>query len=33
MLNVEEFLNKISEEITRDRTAQLFISKIDLNWA
>ena len=33
MLNMEELLNQISVEITRDRTLQLFISKIDLNYA
>ena len=30
---MEEFLNQISVEITRDRTAQLFFSKIDLEYA
>ena len=33
MPNMEEFLNQISVEITRDRTLQLFISKIDLEYA
>ena len=33
MPNVEELLNQISVEITRDRRAQLFISKIDLDYA
>ena len=33
MPNMEEFLNQISVEITRDRTVQLFISKIDVNYA
>ena len=33
MPNMEELLNKISVEITRDRTAQLFLSKIDLDYA
>ena len=33
LLNMEELLNQISVEITRDRTLQLFISKIDLNYA
>ena len=33
MPNMEELLNQISVEITRDRTAQLFISKIDLDYA
>ena len=31
--NMEELLNHISIEITRDRTMQLFISKIDLDYA
>ena len=30
---MEELLNQISMEITRDRTSQLFISKIDLDYA
>ena len=33
MPNMEELLNKKSVEITRDRTARLFISKIDLDYA
>ena len=33
MPNMEDLLNQISVEITRDRTAQLFISKIDLDYA
>ena len=33
MSNTEELLNQISIEITRDRTMQLFISKIDLDYA
>ena len=33
MPNMEELLNQISVEITRDRTAQLFISKNDLDYA
>ena len=33
MPNLEELLNQISMEITRDRTAQRFISKIDLDYA
>ena len=33
MPNMEELLNQISVEITRDRTAQLFFSKIDLDYA
>ena len=33
MLNMEELLNLISVEITRDRTPQLFMSKIDLDYA
>ena len=33
MPNMEELLNQISVEITRDRTAQLFMSKIDLDYA
>ena len=33
MPNMEELLNQISVEITRDRTLQLFISKIDLDYA
>ena len=33
MPNMEELLNQISVEITRDRTKQLFISKIDLDYA
>ena len=31
--NIEELLNQISVEVTRDRTMQLFISKIDLDYA
>ena len=33
MPNLEELLNQISVEITRDRTMQLFISKINLDYA
>ena len=33
MPNMEELFNQMSIEITRDRTLQLFISKIDLNYA
>ena len=33
MPNMEDLLNQISVEITRDRTMQLFISKIDLDYA
>ena len=33
MPNMEELLNQISVEITRDRTVKLFISKIDLDYA
>ena len=33
MPNMEELLNQISVEITRDRILQLFISKIDLDYA
>ena len=33
MPNMEELLNQISVEITRDRTAQLFMSTIDLDYA
>ena len=33
MPNMEELLNQISVEITRDRTMQLFKSKIDLDYA
>ena len=33
MLNMEEQLNQISVEITRDRTMQLFMSKIDQDYA
>ena len=33
MQNMEELLNQISVEITRDRTVQLFLSKIDLDYA
>ena len=33
MPNMEELLNQISVEITRDRTAQTFISKIDIDCA
>ena len=32
MSNMEELLNQISVEITGDQTAQLFISKIDLDY-
>ena len=32
MPNMEVLLNQISVKITRDRTAQLFISKIDLDY-
>ena len=32
MPNMEELLDQISVEITRDRTLQLFISKIDLDY-
>ena len=32
MPNMEELLNQISVEITRDRTVQLFLSKIDLDY-
>ena len=31
MLNVDELLNQISVEITRDRTKKLMLSKIDLD--
>ena len=31
--NIEELLNQISVENTRDQTVQLFISKVDLNYA
>ena len=31
--NMEELLNQISMEISRDRTLQLFMSKIDLDYA
>ena len=33
MQNMEELLNQISVEITRDRTVQLFLSKTDLDYA
>ena len=33
MPKMEELLNQISVEITRDRTVQLFLSKIDLDYA
>ena len=33
MPNMEKLLNQISVEITRDRTVQLFMSKIDLDYA
>ena len=33
MQNMEELLNQISVEISRDRTLQLFLSKIDLDYA
>ena len=33
MPNMEELLNQISVEITCDRTAQLFLSKVDLDYA
>ena len=33
MPNMEELLNQISVEITRDRTVKLFISKKDLDYA
>ena len=33
MSNMEELLNQISEEITRDRTKELMMSKIDLDYA
>ena len=33
MPNMEELLNQVSVEITRGRTLQLFISKIDLDYA
>ena len=33
MPNMEELLNQISVEITRDRTVQLFLSEIDLDYA
>ena len=33
MPNMEELLNQISVEITRDRTMQLFMSKIDMDYA
>ena len=33
MPNMEDLLNQISVEITRDRTLQLFMSKIDLDYA
>ena len=33
MPNMEELLNQISVEISRNRTVQLFISKIDLDYA
>ena len=31
--NMEQLLNQISVEITRERTVQLFLSKIDLDYA
>ena len=33
MPNMEELLYQISVEITRDRTMQLFMSKIDMDYA
>ena len=33
MPNMEELLNQISVEITRDRTKELMISKVDLDYA
>ena len=33
MPNMEELLNQLSVEITRDRTKELMISKIDLDYA
>ena len=33
MPNLEELLNQISVEITRDRTKELMVSKIDLDYA
>ena len=33
MLNMEELLNQISVEITRDRTMHLFMSKLDREYA
>ena len=33
MTNMEESLKEVSVEITRDRTVQLFISKVDLDYA
>ena len=33
MPNMEELINKILVEITRNRTVQLFISKIDMDYA
>ena len=33
MPNMEELLNQISVELTRDRTLQIFMSKIDLDYA
>ena len=33
MPNMEKLVNQISVETTRDRTAQLFISKTDLDYA
>ena len=33
MANMEELVNQISVEATPDRTAQLFISKTDLDYA
>ena len=33
MQNMEELLNQISVEITRDRTVQLYLSKTDLDYA
>ena len=32
MPNMEELLNQISVEITRDRTMELFVSKLDLDY-
>ena len=33
MLNLEELLNQISVEVTKDRTKKLMMSKIDLDYA